>query len=100
MVRTQALTLEDLRIRRDEIRGIAARHGARRIRVFGSVARGQARPDSDVEFLVEFEPDRTVLELSGLILDLRDALDREVNVVEIKKPSRIARRIKREAVPL
>lgn len=100
MVRTQALTLEDLRTRRDEIRGIAARHGARSIRVFGSVARGRARPDSDVDFLVEFEPDRTVLDLSGLILDLREVLDREVNVVEIGKPSRTAVRIGREAVPL
>jgi len=100
MVRTHGLTLDDLRARQQEIPCIAARHGARRIRVFGSVARGRARPDSDIDFLVEFEPHRTVLDLSGRILDLREALDREVNVVEIRKPSRIALRIEYEAVPL
>lgn len=79
---------------------IAERHGARNIRVFGSVARGDARPDSDVDFVVELEPGRTMLDLSGLILDLQDVLAREVNLVEITTPSRAAERIQREAVPL
>ena len=102
MARARGLTLEDLRTRREEILRIAARHGARNIRIFGSVAHGRARPDSDVDFLVEFEADRTVLDLSGLVLDLREALDREVNVVESGngKTSPIAQRIEREAVPL
>lgn len=100
MAQAQGLTLEELRTRREEILRIAARHGARNVRVFGSVARGRARPDSDVDFLVEFDPDRTVLDLSGLILDLRAALEREVNVVEIRRPSRIARRIEQEALLL
>lgn len=98
MAQAQGLTLEELRTRREEILRIAARHGARNVRVFGSVARGRARPDSDVDFLVEFDPDRTVLDLSGLILDLRAALEREVNVVWIRRPSRIARRIEQEAL--
>jgi uncharacterized protein len=92
------VTLEDLRKRRGEILEIAAANGARNIRVFGSVVRGRARPDSDIDFLVEFEPGRGVLDLSGLILDLQDALGREVDVVEISEPSRIADRILREAV--
>jgi len=100
MVRIQGLTLESLRTRREGIQHIAARYGACRIRVFGSVTRGHARPDSDVDFLVEFEPDRMVLDLRGLILDLREVLDHEVNVVEIGKPSRITLRIVREEVLL
>ncbi len=95
MARTQRVTLEDLRTRREDILRIAAQHGARNIRVFGSVARGRARRDSNVDFLVEFEPDR-----SGLILDLREVLDCEVNVVERGKPSRLADRIDREAIAL
>ncbi len=100
MAQTQGLTLEDLWTRREEILRIADGHGAHNIRVFGSVARGRARPDSDVDLLVEFDADRTVLDLSGLILDLREALDREVNVIEIRRPSRIARSIEQEAIPL
>jgi uncharacterized protein len=94
------LTLADLRARRDEILRIAAAHGAHGVRVFGSVARGQARPDSDVDFLVELEPGRTVLDLSGLILDLQDALGREVNVVEVGRLATLTDQIEREAVPL
>jgi uncharacterized protein len=67
-------TLTDLQSRRNQIMRIAAAHGAHNVRVFGSMARGYARPDSDVDLLVEFEPGRTVLDLSGLILDLQDAL--------------------------
>jgi predicted nucleotidyltransferase len=95
-----APTLDDLRRRRDELLQIARSHGARDVRVFGSVARGEARPDSDVDFLVELEPGRSLLDLSGLILDLEEALGREVDVVEITKPSRAANRIRQEAVPL
>lgn len=93
-------TLEDLRARRDEILGITSKHGARDVRVFGSVARGEARKSSDIDLLVEFEPGRTVLDLSGLILNLQDALGRKVDVVEVKPTSPTAERIEREAVPL
>ena len=93
-------TLGALQARRDEILRIAAAHGARNVRVFGSVARGHARADSDVDFLVEFEPGRTVLDLSGLILDLQAALGREVNVVETGRLAALADRIEREAVVL
>jgi predicted nucleotidyltransferase len=95
-----APTLADLRARREEILRIAAAHGAHGVRVFGSVARGQARPNSDVDFLVEFEPDRTVLDLSGLILDLQSALGHDVNVVEVGRLAGLADQIEREAIPL
>jgi predicted nucleotidyltransferase len=100
LTRQSVPTLEALRRRRAELLGIAKTHGARNVRVFGSVARGDARLDSDVDFVVELEPGRTMLDLSGLILDLQDALGREVNVVEITTPSRAADRIQREALPL
>jgi predicted nucleotidyltransferase len=95
-----APTLSDLRARREEILRVAAPHGAGNVRVFGSVARGQARLDSDVDLLVEMEPGRTVLDLSELILDLREALGPDVDVLEIKSHSPAAERVLQEAVPL
>jgi uncharacterized protein len=95
-----AITLNELRDRRDEILRVAAARGARNVRVFGSVARGQARPDSDIDLLVDLEPGRNVLDLSELILDLRETLGRDVDVVEVRRPSPIAEQILREAVPL
>jgi predicted nucleotidyltransferase len=93
-------TLAQLRERRAEILGIAAARGAHDVRVFGSVADDRARVGSDVDFLVTFEPGRTVLDLSELILDLEEALGCKVDVVEIRRPSPLAERIRREAVPL
>ena len=57
-----------------------ARRGVVRASVFGSVARGEATAESDVDFLVEFERGRTLVDLSGLRLDLREILGREVDV--------------------
>ena len=93
-------TLAILRSRRGEILRVAASHGAHNVRVFGSVARGEAGPDSDVDFIVEMEPDRSVLDLSELILDLQDMLARRVDVVEIRRPSPHAADILADAVPL
>lgn len=101
MIRIErAPTLEDLRARRTEILQIATFRGARNVRVFGSVARREARVDSDVDILVEMEPGSTALDVSELILDLQEALGREVDVVEIRQSSPLAERIQREAVPL
>ena len=94
------LTLEDSRNRRDEILRIAASRGASNVRVFGSIVQGSAGPESDIDFLVDLAPERTLFDLSGLILDLEDALGRRVDVVEISQPSIVARRIEREAIPL
>ena len=67
---------------------------------FGSVATGRARSGSDADLLVEFDPRRTVLDLSNFILDLEEALGRKVHVVEARDPTDLAERIRREAVPL
>jgi len=68
---------------REEILRIAARHGARNVRVFGSVARGQDRSDSDVDLLVEMENDRSLLDLVGLEQDLEELLQRKVDVLTV-----------------
>lgn len=70
-----------LKAKRDEILRIAARHGARNVRVFGSVARGEQRPDSDVDFLVEMERGRSLLDLVELSDELEAALEHSVDVV-------------------
>ena len=72
---------ELLGTRREEILRLAAKHGARNVRVFGSVARGDAREDSDIDFLVEFEPGRSLLDHSALTLDLQELLGRKADVV-------------------
>jgi predicted nucleotidyltransferase len=98
--RDEIPTLEELRARREEILGIARIRGAHNVRVFGSVARGDAGVDSDVDLLVEMEPGRSVLDVSELILDLQEALGRRIDVVEIRQPSLLAAEILRGAVAL
>lgn len=100
VVAGRGLSLDDLRAHRTEILRIASAHGARNVRVFGSVARGEARAESDVDFLVDLEPGHTALDVGELMLDLSEALGREVDVLEIRRPSPVARQIEREAVPL
>jgi predicted nucleotidyltransferase len=96
------MTLQELRAtKRDEILRIAVRRGARNVRVFGSVARGENDPLSDIDFLVDLEPGRSLFDLSGLLIDLEAALQSEVDVVtEPGLRSRIRERVLREAVPL
>ena len=67
---------------REEILQIAAKHGAYNVRVFGSVARGEAREDSDVDFLVELEPKRGLFDYIALMQDLAELLGRKVDVAE------------------
>jgi predicted nucleotidyltransferase len=87
--------------KRDEIIKVATVHGARNIRVFGSVARGEADEKSDIDFLVEMEPGRSLLDLGGLLMDLQDVLGREVDVVtERGLNPRIRERVLKEAVAL
>jgi uncharacterized protein len=68
--------------KRDEILRIAARHGAYNVRVFGSMARGDAGPTSDVDLLVDVRPDHSAFFPGGLVADLEDILGRRVDVVE------------------
>jgi hypothetical protein len=74
-------TDELLKEKGEEILRTASKHGARNVRVFGSVARGEARPDSDVDLLVEVGPDRTPFFPGGLIADLEELLGKKVQVV-------------------
>ncbi len=66
---------------REEILRIAALHGARNVRVFGSVARGEDQSDSDVDLLVEMANDRSLLDLVGLEQDLEELLGRDVDIL-------------------
>jgi uncharacterized protein len=71
-----------LRERRGELLAAAARRGASNLRVFGSVARGDDLAGSDVDFLVDFEASRSLVDVAGLILDLQAILGVPVDVVE------------------
>jgi uncharacterized protein len=96
------VTLEEVRSRyRDQIVAAAGRRGARNIRVFGSVARGDQHSGSDIDFLVDFEPGRSLLDLTGLWLDLEEVLGCKVDVVSGRglKP-RLASEVMRDAVSL
>jgi len=76
------LTLESLRQeKRVDILRVADRYGARNLRIFGSVARGDNREDSDVDFLIDLDPGRSLFDLSGLLMDLRELLGSNVDVV-------------------
>jgi len=87
--------------KRKEILSMATKHGAYNVRIFGSVARGKAKPDSDVDILVEMEKGQSLLDLGGLLMDLQELLDRKVDVVtEQGLRPRIRDRVLREAVPL
>ena len=96
------MTIEQLRTqRREEILRLAAFRGARNVRVFGSVARGDSDERSDIDFLVDLEPGRSLLDLGGLNLDLERLLDAKVDVVSSRGlRERVRDRVLREAVPL
>jgi hypothetical protein len=82
-----ALTLEDLRAKRADILRLAKQHGADNVRVFGSIARGDAHPNSDVDFLVDFPRNRSIFDLVGLWQDLTELLGCEVDLVVEEHPA-------------
>jgi predicted nucleotidyltransferase len=96
------MALEELlKEKRDAILCVCAKHGARNVRVFGSVARGEADEQSDIDLLVDMEPGRSLLDLGGLLMDLQALLGQKVDVVTERglKP-RIRERVLAEAVAL
>ena len=94
--------MQELRAtRRDSVLGLAAKHGAYNVRVFGSVARGDSDPRSDIDFLVDLERGRTLSDLGGLLIDLEEVLGTPVDVVtERGLRARIRERVLTEAVAL
>jgi len=96
------MTLDELQqSNRDEILRLAAKRGARNVRVFGSVARGESDAASDLDFLVDLEPGRSLLDLCGLQRDLEALLATRVNVVSARGlRDRVRERVLRDAVPL
>ena len=100
--RESGLGIKDLlSTKREEILRIAARHGALNVRIFGSVARGEATENSDVDLLVELEQGRSLLDQAGLMVELEDLLGRKVDVVtEQGLYWLLRRRILKEAQPL
>ncbi|MFZ0931620.1 MAG: nucleotidyltransferase family protein [Syntrophobacteraceae bacterium] len=90
-----------LKSKREDIIRIAAKYGASNIRIFGSVARGEAGPESDVDLLIELEPGRSLLDHVALLQDLEDILALKVDVVNEKALHHCIRdRVLREATPL
>ena len=94
-------TKADILKHRDAILAIAERCGASNIRLFGSVARGDADEASDIDFLVRFEPGRSLFDQGGLLMDLRDLLGRRVDVVsEGALAGRFEQHVRKDAIPL
>ena len=95
------ITRETLRQKREAIMEIARQHGARDIRLFGSVARGENTEASDVDILVRFERERSLFDHGGLIADLEELLGVKVDVIsEGGICERFRTRVLAEAVPL
>ena len=90
-----------LKTYRKQILAAARKNGAYEVRVFGSVARGDARPDSDIDFLVKLEPGRSLLDLARFLRELEEILGRNVDVVtEAGLRPRIRSQVLEEARPL
>ena len=87
--------------RRADIARLAARYGVRNLRLFGSVARGDAGPESDVDFLVELAPGTSLLRHAAFERELQGLLGRKVHVVSERglRP-RVRQRVLQEAVPV
>jgi predicted nucleotidyltransferase len=94
------ITKTDILKRRDEIIAFAKQYGASDIRIFGSVARGDATESSDVDFVARFEPGRSLFDQGGLLLDLRQLLGVRVDLVsEGALTGRFGQIVRKEAVP-
>lgn len=76
------MNLHGVHFPEDQLAELCRRHGVRRLSLFGSILTDDFRPDSDVDLLVEFQPDRRVslLDLGGMLMELRELLHREVDL--------------------
>jgi uncharacterized protein len=101
---TDRSTIDDLiREKRDVILQLASRYGASNVRLFGSVARGEDRPDSDIDILISAADHVTMFDLVGLWLDLQNVLNRPVSLITDDADPRHERLLKRalqDAIPL
>lgn len=97
-----AMKIEELlKSKRQDILAIASKHGAHNLRIFGSVARGESKPESDLDVLVEMEPGRSLMDHVALMQDLEDLLQRKVDVVSERALHWYIRdRVLAEATPL
>jgi uncharacterized protein len=92
---------ELLQAKREDILRTAVRHGAYNVRVFGSVARGEADAESDIDLLIDVEPGRTLFDISELLMDLQELLGHNVDIVTEKGlHNRVRERVLKEALPL
>ena len=94
-------TLNELRAFRGDILHLADQYGAFDVRVFGSVARGEATPDSHIDLVMCFQPTTSMFDLVGLWLDLQELLGREVSLLdEAALDDQFKENVNRDAVPL
>lgn len=96
-------TLAQLRAQRDEIIEIAQRHGAFNVRIFGSVARGESTPESDVDVMVSMREGVNMFDLVGLWLDLQELLRCDVSLItddDHPRRERFMQQARKDAVPL
>jgi predicted nucleotidyltransferase len=90
-----------LKEKRADILNLAAKHGATNIRIFGSAARGEAGPDSDIDLLVDVQPVHSAWFPGGLLADLEELLGRKVDIVEPEGLHWLIKdKVLKEAVPL
>jgi uncharacterized protein len=91
------MTLHAIDFDQTKIADFCRRHGVRRLSIFGSVLRDDFRPDSDVDVLVEFDPEKTpsLLDLGGMQVELSEMLGREV---DLKTPGFLSRRIRQQVI--
>lgn len=95
------LTTESIRRHRQAILQIAGRYGAHDVRIFGSVARGEASESSDLDLIVRFEPGRSLFDHGGLVMDLQELLSIKVDVIsEAGMRQRFRDHVFKEAIPL
>jgi len=95
------MTKTDVLSRRNDILLLARQHGATSIKIFGSVVRGEEQPNSDVDFLVQMEKERSLFDMGGLLMDLQNLLGCTVDVVsENGLRPRIKDHVLREAMPI